>query len=81
MNAERMMWQGQRSEAESRRRELQGEIAATVRAMRMELNPMLDPLQLAADDIHRAAARLVALQTELRDTEIRIARLTELLGN
>ncbi len=74
------MWQGQRGEAESRRRELQAEIASIIRTMRLDLNPMIDPLQLAADDIHRAADRLVQLQCELREIEVKIARLAELLG-
>jgi len=80
MNQERMMWQGQRGEAEARRRELQAEIASIIRTMRLDLNPMIDPLQLAADDIHRAADRLVQLQCELREIEVKIARLAELLG-
>ena len=74
------MWQGQRGEAEARRRELQAEIASIIRTMRLDLNPMIDPLQLAADDIHRAADRLVQLQCELREIEVKIARLAELLG-
>lgn len=80
MNAERMMWQGQRTEAEGRRRDLQAEIAQTVRTMRMDLNPMVDPLQLAAEDIHRAAERLLALQRELREVGVRIEQLNDLIG-
>lgn len=80
MNQERLMWQGQRAEAESRRRELQASIAGTVRQLRMDLNPMADPLDLEAQDIQRAAERLLAMQNELREVEARIAKLDELLG-
>jgi hypothetical protein len=80
MNQERLMWQGQRAEAENRRRGLQTEIAGTVRQLRMDLNPMVGPLELETADILRAATRLAEMQDELRGIEERIARLDELIG-
>ncbi len=80
MNQERLMWRGQRSDAEGRLRDITTEMNGIVRTMRMELNPMLDVAQLDTDAVLRSAERLAELRTGLVATRDEIAKLDNLLA-
>lgn len=80
MNQERLIWKGQRSDAEARVRALSLEAAGIVRQMRFDLNPMSDIADMDTAGVARQAQRLDAIRFEVETVRAEIAKLDELLN-
>jgi len=80
MNQERLIWQGQLSEAEVKRAVLEQEAQGIIRQMRMDLNPMIDLKAIDTTTVFRQAQRLDQIRLDLDEIAIQIQRLREYLG-
>jgi chromosome segregation ATPase len=79
MNAERLQMQGRLAEEKSKRHDIELEMRGLITQIRAQLDPLAEPYDIEADEVHVASRRLAELHAQLRALQEKIDRIERYL--
>jgi hypothetical protein len=80
MNQERLIWKGQIQELDETKRELESEASGIIRTLRNNLNPMFNIRSMDVVLIKHQASRMHEIYEELKQIDLKLKDLDNLLN-